>query len=73
MTVILVPASVTAAFGNPPEPKGLQAVTPDTVGFSAERLRRFDVAMRRMVEDKEFAGLVTLGARCRCIGEGRIG
>ena len=36
---------------------------PEAVGFSSERLRRLDTVMQRMVDDKEFAGIVTVAAR----------
>jgi CubicO group peptidase (beta-lactamase class C family) len=35
----------------------------EAVGFSSERLSRLDALMRRMVEDREFAGIVTMAAR----------
>jgi CubicO group peptidase (beta-lactamase class C family) len=41
----------------------LPATKPEAVGFSSERLSRFDALMRRLVEEKEFAGIVTMAAR----------
>jgi CubicO group peptidase (beta-lactamase class C family) len=41
----------------------LPEVKPDTVGFSPERLGRLDAFMQRMVDEKEFAGIVTMSAR----------
>jgi hypothetical protein len=35
----------------------------EAVGFSSERLSRLDALMGRMVDDKEFAGIVTMAAR----------
>jgi CubicO group peptidase (beta-lactamase class C family) len=37
--------------------------SPESVGFSSERLRRLDALMRRAVDEKEYAGAVTLLAR----------
>jgi CubicO group peptidase (beta-lactamase class C family) len=38
----------------------MKAVAPETVGFSSDRLQRLDGAMRGMVDDKTFAGMVTV-------------
>ena len=40
--------------------RDLAAATPESVGISSERLRRLDAAMKRLVDDKQVAGLVTL-------------
>ncbi|KAA6457211.1 beta-lactamase family protein [Acidobacteria bacterium AB60] len=37
--------------------------SPESVGFSAERLERLHALMQRSVDDKQFAGIVTLLAR----------
>jgi len=36
---------------------------PEQVGFSSERLQRLDAAMQQKVDDKQFAGIVTVLAR----------
>jgi len=38
-------------------------VAPESVGFSSERLKRLDEAMQRAVDEKQYAGVVTLLAR----------
>ena len=40
-----------------------QKVTPESVGFSTERLARLDAAMQKQVDDKQLAGIVTILAR----------
>jgi len=40
--------------------RDLAQVAPETVGISSERLRRIDSAMKRLVDEKQVAGLVTL-------------
>ncbi len=40
--------------------RDLGPATPESVGMSTERLRRLDAAMKRVVDDKRVAGLVTL-------------
>jgi CubicO group peptidase (beta-lactamase class C family) len=54
------PAAVAAK--NPPEKgaRDLAMAPPESVGISAERLRRIDAAMARLVDEKQVAGLVTL-------------
>jgi len=42
---------------------GLPAAQPESVGFSAERLKKLNVEMRRLVDEQEFAGIVSLVAR----------
>lgn len=42
---------------------GLQLASPESAGFSSERLKRLDTAMQRVVDDKQYAGVVTLLAR----------
>src|SRR5579862_7539444 len=36
---------------------------PEQVGFSSERLQRLDAAMQQKVDEKQFAGMVTILAR----------
>ncbi len=43
--------------------RDLKVTQPETVGLSSERLKRLDAAMKRLVDSKEFAGVVTLAAR----------
>src|SRR5436190_16522588 len=43
--------------------RDLTAATPESVGVSTERLTRIDAAMKRLVDEKQVAGLVTLVAR----------
>ncbi len=40
-----------------------KAATPESVGFSTERLARLDAAMQKQVDDKQLAGIVTILAR----------
>jgi CubicO group peptidase (beta-lactamase class C family) len=40
-----------------------QLADPESVGFSSERLRRLDALMQRVVDEKEYAGVVTILAR----------
>jgi CubicO group peptidase (beta-lactamase class C family) len=40
--------------------RDLAPASPESVGISSERLRRLDAAMKRLVDDKQVAGLVTL-------------
>ena len=40
--------------------RDLAAAPPESVGLSPERLRRIDAAMKRLVDDKQVAALVTL-------------
>ena len=41
----------------------LRVATPESVGFSSERLKRLDAVMQRLVDEKEYAGGGTLVAR----------
>jgi len=41
----------------------LSEVKPESVGFSSERLGRLDAVMQRQVDEKQFAGIVTMVAR----------
>ncbi len=40
--------------------RDLAMAAPESVGISSDRLRRLDVAMKRLVDDRQVAGLVTL-------------
>src|SRR5262245_683755 len=40
--------------------RDLAMAAPETVGISSERLRRLDAGMKRLVDEKQVAGLVTL-------------
>jgi CubicO group peptidase (beta-lactamase class C family) len=40
--------------------RDLAVATPESVGVSSERVRRIDAAMKKLVDDKQVAGLVTL-------------
>ena len=44
-------------------PRDLAAAAPESVGVSAQRLRRLEEAMKRIVDDKRIAGIVTLLTR----------
>src|SRR5262245_14740713 len=41
----------------------VRLVNPDSVGFSSERLQRLDSTLQRLIEDRQYAGFVTLVAR----------
>src|ERR1019366_6755273 len=43
--------------------RDLAPATPESVGMSTERLSRLNAAMKRLVDDKQVAGLVTLVER----------
>lgn len=43
--------------------RDLAPVPPESVGLSAERLKRIDAAMKRLVDEQQVAGLVTLVSR----------
>ncbi len=43
--------------------RDLATAPPESVGVSSERLRRIDAAMKRLVDEQQVAGLVTLLAR----------
>jgi len=54
-------ASTALAAKNPEKgARDLATAPPEMVGISAERLRRIDAAMARLVDEKQVAGLVTL-------------
>jgi CubicO group peptidase (beta-lactamase class C family) len=41
----------------------MTVVKPETVGFSSERLERLHAAMKKVIDDKELSGMVTILAR----------
>src|SRR6266568_1242544 len=57
--VVLSMASLT----KPVSGQVLPNAKPEQVGFSSERLRRLDAAMQQNVDEKQFAGIVTILAR----------
>jgi CubicO group peptidase (beta-lactamase class C family) len=64
--LLILPLALCAFLQSPAEAQRtsvLPDARPEDVGFSSERLRRFDAVMRKMVDDKEFAGIVTMTAR----------
>jgi CubicO group peptidase (beta-lactamase class C family) len=54
----LILGTISGAFG-----QTLPSAKPEEVGFSPERLQRLDAAMQQKVEEKQFAGIVTILAR----------
>src|ERR1017187_3869640 len=57
--VVLRRASLT----KPVSGQVLPNAKPEQVGFSSERLQRLDAAMQQKVNEKQFAGIVTIVAR----------
>ena len=57
--VVLSMASLT----KPVSGQVLPNAKPEQVGFSSERLQRLDAAMQQKVDEKQFAGIVTILAR----------
>ena len=57
--VVLGMASLT----KPVSGQVLPNAKPEQVGFSSERLQRLDAAMQQKVDEKQFAGMVTILAR----------
>ena len=57
--VVLSMASLT----KPVRGQALPNAQPEQVGFSSQRLQRFDAAMQQKVDEKQFAGMVTILAR----------
>jgi CubicO group peptidase (beta-lactamase class C family) len=53
-------ATSTIARGADTRGRDLAPATAESVGMSTERLRRLDVAMKRLVDEKQVAGLVML-------------
>ncbi len=53
-------ASAAAAKLADTRARDLAITKPEAVGISSERLARLDAAMKRLVDDKQVAGLVTL-------------
>ncbi|MGE3507895.1 MAG: serine hydrolase domain-containing protein [Vicinamibacterales bacterium] len=62
-------ARLSGAAGGPPStattasPRDLAPASPESVGFSSERLRRMDAMITRLVDQKRLAGAVTLLTR----------
>jgi CubicO group peptidase (beta-lactamase class C family) len=56
------PRAATPAIAKATEKsaRDLSSASPESVGISTERLSRVDAAMKRLVDDKQVAGLVTL-------------
>jgi CubicO group peptidase (beta-lactamase class C family) len=57
---ISAPLALTPSAAGNGTARDLSAAAPDSVGVSADRLRRLDAAMKKLVDDKQVAGLVTL-------------
>jgi CubicO group peptidase (beta-lactamase class C family) len=57
LAFLIAIGSIYSQTGPLPEAK------PETVGFSAERLKRLDEAMQAMVDSRQLAGIVTMVAR----------
>lgn len=58
------PATTASPWGKPaPSALGLPRATPESVGFSSERLARLDAAMEALVDNGKLPGVVTLLAR----------
>jgi CubicO group peptidase (beta-lactamase class C family) len=63
LTIVLVgvwAAAPLARSAPDKTPRDLAAATPESVGVSPERLHRLDAAMKRLVDEKQVAGIVTL-------------
>ncbi len=57
----LAPVAQSSHTATPPaRVRDLAMATPESVGISPERVKRIDAAMKRLVDDKQVAGLVTL-------------
>jgi CubicO group peptidase (beta-lactamase class C family) len=52
--------SAAAAVSGAARVRDLAAVPPESVGVSPERVKRIETAMKKLVDDKQVAGLVTL-------------
>ena len=58
-----LPVTTGAAKAADAHARSLAPATPESAGMSGERLRRLDAAMKRLVDDKQVAALVTLVER----------
>ncbi len=58
-----VAAPARSANSGVRQARDLATAPPESVGVSSERLRRIDAAMKRLVDEQQVAGLVTLLAR----------
>jgi CubicO group peptidase (beta-lactamase class C family) len=59
----LIAGGAAQARDNIVRSAALPEAKPESVGFSAERLKRLDAGMRALVDDKQLAGIVTMVAR----------
>ena len=59
----LVVVLSVASLAKPVSGQVLPNAKPEQVGFSSERLQRLDAAMQQKVDEKQFAGIVTILAR----------
>src|SRR5262245_16735266 len=50
----------TAPVAADPKLRDLGSAAPESVGISSERLKRIEAAMKRTVDEKRIAGIVTL-------------
>jgi len=57
------PAAYASAKVSDPRARDLAIAAPESVGMSKERLTRLDAAMKKLVDDKQVASLVTLVER----------
>jgi CubicO group peptidase (beta-lactamase class C family) len=57
---ISAPLALTPSAAANGSARDLAIAAPDSVGVSADRLRRLDAAMKKLADDKQVAGLVTL-------------
>jgi CubicO group peptidase (beta-lactamase class C family) len=58
--LVSAPLLLTPSAAGNGAPRDLAVAAPDAVGISAERLRRLDAAMKKLADDKQVAGIVTL-------------
>ena len=65
VTGLFVASSAVAQESQPASthPLNMQVQSPESVGFSPQRLERLHAYMQKEVDDKQFAGIVTLLAR----------
>ncbi len=60
---LLLAVAISLVQAQPTTKAQLAPAAPESVGMSSERLTRLNAAMKRLVDDKQVAGLVTLVAR----------
>jgi CubicO group peptidase (beta-lactamase class C family) len=65
LSAALATSALTPAYAQPPRAAAasLATATPESVGFSSERLKRLDAAMAQAVANGEVVGMTTLLAR----------